>query len=828
LAATILFFTPFSLYIENITSYQSSAIVVGFSLLFLAMLGTIVVCLLFWWTPRFWIKASTGTFLLLAVAFWLQAALPADSQFFTGKNFDIGAKSNLYRDAALWIGIGVAGVFLRKFIAGNPIKIATIIIGAQVFSQVLAPLVDNRLLIMDYKGPSVTNLAQLYNFSRQKNIVVFIVDSLQNDVMADVMAENPALQKKVDGFKAYSDVTAMYNSTHLALPGLFLGEYFKNGGPVRPYYEKAFLSADSMLKMAEAAGYEVSFESFAPLRVIGSDSGARRHNGDSYWNVFRSLYQLSAFVLTPQYLKQDLLVRTHMLQSNPYLGMNREFVRRVQTRLTVDSAKPSFHVYHVPGVHAPFVIEDGGENGNRRMLGWSYPEYKLFSRLVLAELLDIFDAFKMAGVYDNTAIFLLGDHGVPCEKAADNPAPHLQPALWVKPFYSSGAPQTISRELSLADLKMGVVAAMGSNPPAEDYFRALPTTGRDRFVSVFEHYDMMRNFDRSGIKLLNYLVRGESRLRKSWSFIGQDTPKSMPLAMEQPSFGQKIPARWLDQFPSAGFALRGQWGLVEEKGVWTVGERAALIVPRPVGYSDGDLEIAISGEVYVGNKPQQNIRVTVNGTRLQNWWFHPDMRGVPSIIVPAAIVAQRDDLEIEFFIVEPRSPRENGQDPIDGRRLGLFVTEIAVGQPEKIDFGRTLNFVAQSVDIKYLSDGWGAPEKKGTWTEGGKALLRLPAPAGRSNGVVLKVDGESIVVSGRKQEIAVSVNGTPLTTWVLSAQSPAPSPLVIPASILAGKGNLEIQLDIKNPASLRQIGLDAGDVRQLGLFLRSITVQSKI
>jgi hypothetical protein len=122
--------------------------------------------------------------------------------------------------------------------------------------------------------------------------------------------------------------------------------------------------------------------------------------------------------------------------------------------------------------------------------------------------------------------------------------------------------------------------------------------------------------------------------------------------------------------------------------------------------------------------------------------------------------------------------------------------------------------------------GWSKAGPDGTWTEGPVALLRLglgsPAAAGSLD---LEVDLSPLITPRHPTlDADVFVTGRQIAHWTYSGEPGAPQHAQIPADLVAGRRDLNIEFRIRNPESPQFLGVGAQG-NFFGVRLRALTVR---
>jgi glycosyltransferase involved in cell wall biosynthesis len=129
-------------------------------------------------------------------------------------------------------------------------------------------------------------------------------------------------------------------------------------------------------------------------------------------------------------------------------------------------------------------------------------------------------------------------------------------------------------------------------------------------------------------------------------------------------------------FSSAGngsASLEAGWGEAEAWGTWSVGNSASIRLGI-AGGGGQTLRLDLSYRVFVHSmQPTLAFACSVAGTRIAAWTCAiGNDRGVLTLPVPSALIADDGTFVLTFSIGDPRSPAELGLSP-DTRRLGIGI-----------------------------------------------------------------------------------------------------------------------------------------------------------
>lgn len=120
-----------------------------------------------------------------------------------------------------------------------------------------------------------------------------------------------------------------------------------------------------------------------------------------------------------------------------------------------------------------------------------------------------------------------------------------------------------------------------------------------------------------------------------------------------------------------------------------------------------------------------------------------------------------------------------------------------------------------------LVSGWAVVEPWGVWTDGPRAVLRVPLP----ETVVAQFD---VMLQGRvlkrdRQSVKATLNGQPAGSWELPNTEVFVFHLTVPVDVSQRGGMLTITLDIADTRSPQELG-QSTDSRHLGVGLTTIRI----
>ena len=394
-----------------------------------------------------------------------------------------------------------------------------------------------------------------------KNVVLIVADMFSGGYMERILAECPEYKDKLSGFTWHRNMLAAATETATSMPSIFAGEEYlplaMNNMPGSGD-EKVNRAADTLFRQADKQGYKVSVVNGSASYLAGATlegtANSELEPYQRYWEKVRSIKSdserkvnqghlfamLTIFQGAPYFLKPVIYndggwlifsrvalfwyVRSHVFSEYSFLDLLPEISNS-------RSRQDTFKYFHSCFTHIPYGI---GENGNLVDFNSQYPDevHKSFifgesayysAKKFIALMVAYTDWLKANGLYDNTTIIMVSDHGN--DYSENNPlAPEgieavlprdtfnrLNSLFLVKPAGASGAVRVNDTFASNGDIHAALQKALG----LESSY-----TGSNVHVGVSPRADFVSsrsNFRTDGIvKYTIYQVKDSIADPKNW------------------------------------------------------------------------------------------------------------------------------------------------------------------------------------------------------------------------------------------------------------------------------------------------------------------------
>lgn len=466
LAAIAVFFlfyiVPLQSYCSNATEFPFSAIqltldVLPYSILAVAGAGVGLIMV----EPVFGRLIHFSVFAFLIYEYFEVGLLLCGAPPFTG---DMSFYSSLelgYRD---WLAITYVFLFVMvlylKFKKHFSLMIVLLLI---MFIASLLDLVAGRRFggaegsVSSRWDCGRFDVPHLVRYSGNKNVIVFVLDSMTSEVARDVLNKNEDIAKSFDGFTAFDKNLGAQYQTDVSTLNIFTGEYYRGNAKktsVIKHMPRA-IGKDSALRQYLESSYDVY--GMLPTSVLGrcyvsrpeeihADFIARpivraplswcAHGGPL---ASISVLALSVFRMTPVSFKPSIYNWICPI----YGYAEEEYVYPYLRAAQVGYSKGTFLYCHTWGVHVPHDV--CGDGAHRGEVSPSYMANYNHAKAVINELRKTLEAYKRKSVYDCSTIIVMADHGSHFSSDAkhlDSRKNALQPIafpmLWVKPANSRG------------------------------------------------------------------------------------------------------------------------------------------------------------------------------------------------------------------------------------------------------------------------------------------------------------------------------------------------------------------------------------------------------
>lgn len=320
-------------------------------------------------------------------------------------------KATLWTNIAVWtvVAVIVAVLFILK--GKKARKLGTYAAGLIAALQLLSvvSLVVSGGLMGEHKAQ--LNERDMFSMNSDNNVVVFILDTYDKQMVEYVSNEYPDYLEGMKDFTYYENMVSRFDYTDGSLPYLLTG-ILKDEYSPQEYKDSSFL------KTIKDYGYDIKALTSGKY-IENFDEGIVSNCSDDWFmemehgKTVRQMinctrYRANPFALKSYYSYADFNLVGCVKNSDVYFfGTDAEFYGKLcNSGLNTDNADSgAFRLYHLYGAHMPYYLKED--------MTYDYvnqdpmAQWKASVKIVDEYIADM----KDAGIYDGSTIIIMGDHG---------------------------------------------------------------------------------------------------------------------------------------------------------------------------------------------------------------------------------------------------------------------------------------------------------------------------------------------------------------------------------------------------------------------------------
>ena len=385
-------------------------------------------------------------------------------------------------DTLLWIVVIAAFIFLmfrfRKKFRRILEAAACILLITQVIS--MSYLLIRHLGKQDENINAYLSTTGELTYSTERNVSVLVLDSFDSNFFEELRRKNPDfISQTFEDFTFYYDTVGGATRTKYAIPFILTGTTNREEQSYMQYLSSSFRSSPLIQELSTGkydSGLYVYHE-FADL--TRTDAFGNIETGTSVptsrFRIARHFMNLVAFRYAPSALSRFFWIYTGDFDqwkhdtgnAEAYSSSNIKFYKRITSDskrkgFRVSAKKPCFRMYHLNGVHPPYKLNENIQSVPPEEC--SEEQQAVGVLKIVAEYLS---RLKSIGVYDQTTVIIMSDHGyIPHSIVEQSPLFLVKLAGASHPFETSGLP------LSYADLPEILVSALRGTLTSMDDWKA--------------------------------------------------------------------------------------------------------------------------------------------------------------------------------------------------------------------------------------------------------------------------------------------------------------------------------------------------------------------
>jgi hypothetical protein len=789
-----------------------------------------------------------GVSLLFAISFllWVQGSIflwdygPLDGRLIQWKDFS----SYGYIDTAFWLGCLFLALFKSKIVCRFAPKLSIVLILTQLVTISIACYGAPKT---SFKGYVFDN-SEKFIFSKKRNVIILVLDAFQSDLFHEIINEDEKFRNELDGFIYFRNALAGFAKTYASVPFILTGQYYDNSIPVQEFIKRVYLD-DSIPKLLKENGFRVDLfpitnqtmyadervASNIKKKVLKNYAGPQIFDDASKKQAF--LFDLALFRHAPHFVKKFVYNDQTWLLSGLFHAKHNDILFIEEMISSSDAADDiaAFKYYHLNGAHLPIVLNENLEfeqlkpdrNGIRQQAKGMLKLTNLF-----------LNKLKKLGVYDNSLIFIIADHGGGAyplglnvqasgyEENTVSQSIHVRirgaglPVFLVKPFHSEGELKISDAPVSLGDIAKTIASELQIDQdfPGRSIFDVKEDEERNR---RFLFYDFEDDWNHQYLPAMQeYIISGFSWLARSWKtgrqFIPNEKRSERKSTIEKYQTGE--PIRFVPNGNAQKYMWKG-WADSEKGFIWTNGNMASLFFKLEKEPEKGLILTANLFAFLPGGKiAKQRADIYADDKKVGTWVVTSP--GDYKIRIPRRLIKGKI-FKLSFSFPDAVSPLDLMLST-DTRKLALGFREMQLTGEKSYKLGSEIDFRQGGNALEFMMEGWSSQEEDFTWTDKKNAIIVLPLEKALRTPHVLKAHLGPYLANGQieRQDVNIYINGRRAGSW--QVKSSGSFTMKIPEQF-NDDSRMRIRFELPNAASPDSFGLSK-DVRNLGVGLQKMEI----
>lgn len=269
--------------------------------------------------------------------------------------------------------------------------------------------------------------SNIFNMSEDENIVFYMADSLEAKFMAEIFEENPEYKNIFSDFTFFDNTTGCSLLTFMSMPTMLTGEELVVGETLQKNINEN-LEKSNLYTELNNLGFETEWYTDLALVPTNTDneiitnkvSKELKIDAKSKIKISSLLYECVLYKYTPHFVKPLFNIDATEFNNINSVNINPYFIddahlneKLLEEGVQKTASNKRFKVIETNGVHNPFTLNANGEISTNEEYAELTIEEKQKEQLkgVLKIFENYINELKAEGVYDNSTIIFVADHG---------------------------------------------------------------------------------------------------------------------------------------------------------------------------------------------------------------------------------------------------------------------------------------------------------------------------------------------------------------------------------------------------------------------------------
>ena len=308
--------------------------------------------------------------------------------------------------------------FQRKIMKLAAKWVSLFITGMQFLTLIFLVLTANKTFANDF---ALTKNGE-FELSSKDNTIVFVVDTLDATWFEDVIASDAQYSDKLQDFTYFDNAVAGGAPTVIGIPTILTGQlYMDTSMSLDDYYKDAYAKS-TLFQDLQDNDYQVKiyteyyYLNFSDKKNVDNMEYNQEYVLSSRRGFLEYLYKFVSFYSMPQCLKQHFwfysgdfsqFITLKDKNLNNYIFDDPQFYKDFcASGITTQNKKNAFVMYHLTGAHGPYTMNADAQAVPENSVGLNDQIQGSFKIIF-----EYIDEMKKQGVYDNSTIIIMADHG---------------------------------------------------------------------------------------------------------------------------------------------------------------------------------------------------------------------------------------------------------------------------------------------------------------------------------------------------------------------------------------------------------------------------------
>lgn len=381
----------------------------------------------------------------------------------------------------------------------NAISIVSVCIFLMIAVTLVTVVLTTKVTDKDYE--MVVTDKDEFEMSSDTNFIILLLDAMEGGTYDEVAQNHPEYAEIMRDFTYYDNTVCGYTFTKQSIPFILSGKWYENERPFADYATDAYTNSPFLTKLSQK-GYKMSLyepELYTSDKELYKFSNIIKDKTDisSYITFMKREVQITGYKYAPFILKRFCMVGTQDFEdfrTNPddcetFSYDNEVFYNAVKNSEMTKTDDKTFKFIHIWGAHVPFVFD---KDMNRIEDGTYAQNVEACMTMTDAYLKKL----KENGVYDNSVIIVMADHGYGLSYGPRN---RQHPVLFIKGKNESHDYTVSEAPISYDDLQEAYSRLL-DGATGEDVFDYKEGDERQRRYLYFEyeHEEILEEYFQEG------------------------------------------------------------------------------------------------------------------------------------------------------------------------------------------------------------------------------------------------------------------------------------------------------------------------------------------